>query len=60
MIQELNNIEIIEISGGHNGAAYQFGKNCRSALETNNYVNLCRSCILFYAKIINNYLNQMG
>ena len=46
MIQELNNIEIIEISGGHNGAAYQFGKNCRSALETT--MLICAGVAFFF------------
>jgi hypothetical protein len=33
MIQELSNIEIIEISGGHEGTAYQAGQEFRKALD---------------------------
>lgn len=33
MIQELSNVEIIEINGGHDGAAYNAGKAAREAVE---------------------------
>lgn len=41
MIQELSNIEIIEINGGCNGAAYNAGRAAREAVEDALFLMAC-------------------